>query len=676
MFDINDKKSALNRIEKFKTLLSEYLDKNPVLEKEIIFLLNEFMALIHYKIKNDDFEFGLFFKPEEEEDEIINLLERSDIIFQQCLSKLTSEVSLSGLFQLISLSNDFIQDEYVPIKHKINLIDVENNKLKDKISVFLEAEGANESFRFIESRFNLISDLIFNYKEVVVNNKDFNQDPLVLNRGYNIYLNYYSNYFIQQNQIFQLLSFLKQQLEKFESSEVHKILINKLIEINSSFLIEPKEYYEELIEEHSGLFEKEELEFLSMQLNSNPKGIEMLRVQYTQGKLLSKSVANKEIISLIRFTIPFAVTNFKNGAFMIGNNRVEFSEVKNVFKDPIFQLFRNMSIGGMNWSFFSDGWHSEDEKLTTINFMIPEFYHPDFNFKENQIEELDFEEKKALMGRDYFPQKEMIVKTLLDNYDHLSKWISIPKDKIDINIFSNFLVDYYNIKKQGIEYRRLYALTNPGSYSSISNRFIERLNELNLSDAYISITELANKTELVSDKSLYNFLKSLIKIVVKNNIELHSNYKYFWKKNSQDKLVPQTEPEMQPLILSQLKVLCDYMGIQISREVETGNGKVDFVCSASFQGKLIKTCIELKNAHKDNLESGLTRQLPEYLKSERTKYGIYLILWYKGDYFDFPRKYSSEMELEESLQTIKPIEFKTDSIIINCNKPKAPSKLK
>ena len=108
-------------------------------------------------------------------------------------------------------------------------------------------------------------------------------------------------------------------------------------------------------------------------------------------------------------------------------------------------------------------------------------------------------------------------------------------------------------------------------------------------------------------------MQKLLEIILKGNVELHSNYKYFWTKNKEGENVPQREPDMQPLIASQLRTICDYMGIQLSREVESANGAIDFHCSYTYNGKLLKTCIELKNAHSPSYELGLTKQLPQFV---------------------------------------------------------------
>jgi hypothetical protein len=87
-------------------------------------------------------------------------------------------------------------------------------------------------------------------------------------------------------------------------------------------------------------------------------------------------------------------------------------------------------------------------------------------------------------------------------------------------------------------------------------------------------------------------------------------------------------------------MLADQMrlsSIEVVREYSTGVGDLDFmflgIVSRTGQRRL---CAEFKNAHSDDLERGLTVQLPQYMKNQRATYGAFCVLWYKGEGFDHP----------------------------------------
>ena len=52
------------------------------------------------------------------------------------------------------------------------------------------------------------------------------------------------------------------------------------------------------------------------------------------------------------------------------------------------------------------------------------------------------------------------------------------------------------------------------------------------------------------------------------------------------------------------------------------------------------------------MEQGLTEQLPYYMRQKEAEFGIYLVLWYKGDFFDEP-KYEDYHLMEDRLHKIR-----------------------
>lgn len=172
------------------------------------------------------------------------------------------------------------------------------------------------------------------------------------------------------------------------------------------------------------------------------------------------------------------------------------------------------------------------------------------------------------------------------------------------------------------------------------------------------------------------FVNRSIDLVVKHNIENHGGYKYFWKSDGNGGLKPCREAEAQPYIFSHLKSIFDFMGIQISREVESSNGEIDFLVTyTNSQRKLLRLCVELKLAQAAKVENGLTKQLPAYMKGEKCKYGIYVVLWFKSENYEEPKKYIGIQDLQSSLDEINS-NHKILSMIIDCSKPTSPSKLK
>jgi len=183
------------------------------------------------------------------------------------------------------------------------------------------------------------------------------------------------------------------------------------------------------------------------------------------------------------------------------------------------------------------------------------------------------------------------------------------------------------------------------------------------------IKEFINPDKVIdTNKKLLDIVSNYIKSFVIHDIELDGGYTYLWKNKK-----PLCETDSQPFIKILLNKSCEDEDIAISRENKTGNGNVDF----TFTDGKFKICLEVKNAHHENVVSGIHRQLPLYMKGEKTKYGIYLVLWFKSENnFQLPNKYNSIKELQDEIEKNIPSGLNINLIIINCSKPISPSKNK
>ncbi|MCB0459146.1 MAG: hypothetical protein KDC74_03905 [Flavobacteriaceae bacterium] len=651
------------------------LKKNKIdgLNEKIILenILKYVKAFAYYnnKGKTAQLKLGITINGQKEE---INLFKDSRIVFERFFEELKKVISQIGLeFYFKNIEKEF---KSLNFNHKIAIINAENTFLINEIKNFIYSiEDTVFIDAFIEERLNLIFDLIYDFEEKQKKYPDFlkDADKNILYNVLNFYLGLKIDFFIFSNRIFQIYYYLKDEINLNDDERIIKILIEKIIYLNNSFLIESKNDIVETIDNLKGIIKDEELEELNEFLLTNPKSIQIGAFKTNHGNLTETDLKTKSIYTIIKFSLPGKAKEYSNKFELTDSCLIHYEKIRNKLNDPIYKLYKDFSIGGMGWNYFTDTYHSLSNENLFINFVIKKPFHPDFEIKEDKIVDINYKEKEILIGRDYYPHKEFVVKTLYRNYDKFSSEISIEKKDININLFSTFIVDYIDSFNNSLLLRRLYAITNPDTYQNVSNKFIERLNELNLSDQYIPIRDLCEKAQIFSDKTLSSFIESLLNIVLKNNVELHGNYKYFWTDDSK----PKSEPNMQPLIMAQLKAICDFMGIQISREVESANGEIDFLCSYTYQNKILKTCVEVKNAHSNKIESGLEKQLPEYLKSERTKNGIYLVLWYKGKLFGKPEKYQKIDDLLFHLNSLKPTNFLIRLIVINCNKPISPSML-
>ena len=182
------------------------------------------------------------------------------------------------------------------------------------------------------------------------------------------------------------------------------------------------------------------------------------------------------------------------------------------------------------------------------------------------------------------------------------------------------------------------------------------------------------RLDINSERVLRNFVYGIMKFTLKNAVEYQGLHESLWNKKT-DK--PLHEPEAQPIVFNQFTYPLHLKGVHITRESIIANGKLDFYCTyRTSDGKPLKVCIEMKNAHHDDLLKGLQKQLPAYMRGEKTNHGIFLVMWYKDKQYPHPKKYADIAELENHLKANMPPKLRIDIMIVDCGEKIAPSKLK
>lgn len=109
-------------------------------------------------------------------------------------------------------------------------------------------------------------------------------------------------------------------------------------------------------------------------------------------------------------------------------------------------------------------------------------------------------------------------------------------------------------------------------------------------------------------------------------VEEQGGYKLLWNDISDDFApTPRDESAVQCLFLGIVSSYCQANNIDLSREVETGRGPVDFKFSS---GHSYRALIEMKLAKSSKLKQGFEHQLPAYLKAQQVKHGYYIVVSY------------------------------------------------
>ena len=611
----------------------------------------------------------------------VSLAEMSNTFIADMCSDLLKSARIVHLIDLIWLFTRALETPSLDKSHKFNIINAENTILKEKLSNAIRVMTEKNAKEAINVRKSFVSKELqaLNSSEDKTNVEN-EKDREVLKNILIKYIRCNIDLLIANNKFIEIFKFIYEELEKYDDKHLVTSLLNYLVEYNNLFLLERKESIKEKIEQYRNNIGEKKYTLLDGMLNFSPDKIDLKDFSIElagsdKDYIKFENIDYGKIKTIISFVIHCkSEKDYINFPYS-EKCTIEFIRLRNLFDDPIFVFLNslNRNMNGMPITIFSDAIGNIGNS-TIVRITLKEFFHPDFDLIEDRISYIDFDEKEAKLGRKYYPHKDRIVEILRELHtDHSEK---IPFDiqikDININMISNHLVNYVDENNKSI-FHKVHTITNLDSYLFVKKRYLEKISELNLSDEFLNIRDLLFDTHIVTPNSLKEFVNRALDLTVKKSIELRSIYKYLWK---DDKFsVPLNEPDIQPIIKSHIQPTLEAKGIQISREVVAANGSLDFLCTYTHEGSLFKVGTELKKAHHNKLLNGLTQQLPQYLKDEGTKHGIFLALWFKNENFQQPARYEGIPDLIKELEKNIPKKYNFTIMVIDCTKGLSPSKM-
>ena len=154
------------------------------------------------------------------------------------------------------------------------------------------------------------------------------------------------------------------------------------------------------------------------------------------------------------------------------------------------------------------------------------------------------------------------------------------------------------------------------------------------------------------------FFVEFVNIVyqLQQSIEDTGSQRIFWdkQKRSDTARTPKAEPEVTAAIHLLLSDAALRNVFQIVPQAGAAGGNLDFQVNKVIEGGgLAVLAMEAKHAHSKDVEHGLFTQLPTYMRAVSADFGIYLVLWFKGDNFELPKE-SDFNQLLDQLVLHKP----------------------
>lgn len=128
---------------------------------------------------------------------------------------------------------------------------------------------------------------------------------------------------------------------------------------------------------------------------------------------------------------------------------------------------------------------------------------------------------------------------------------------------------------------------------------------------------------------------------LQDDIREQGAYNGFWDQSYEGRSKgtprPKRETDIHRQLLLPLNDWAKTRAVEIVPEHDTAAGRLDFCFIGSVDGQgPTPICAEVKLAHAGDLEHGLEKQLPAYMAAKRAQYGMFIVLWFKGEWFDRP----------------------------------------
>ena len=308
-------------------------------------------------------------------------------------------------------------------------------------------------------------------------------------------------------------------------------------------------------------------------------------------------------------------TMFQKG---IGCDRIS-DIITNILRKPILEYSsRIVSTLGLNCNFII----SEDDVE----------YHLVLNpFNNEPILFVPFSVLSKLPISESFSDIETVCKVNQINRDELSKYVHFDNRRGRIpkgNLAYPFLHDSH--------FRALImnVYTNVDAQIADSNLFKSRVKK------EFCLPE--QQYDVQSTKELIDFVRT-INTVFKDFVENKGVNKLFFHKG-----VPLDEKHVQLAYRLVAEMMCANANVDLSEETNNGRGPVDFKMSRGYKTKVL---VEIKLSSNSRLIQGLSRQLPEYMKSENACYGFYFVMDLANKGFSvIPNQYNEIQKTRDDIE--------------------------
>lgn len=162
-------------------------------------------------------------------------------------------------------------------------------------------------------------------------------------------------------------------------------------------------------------------------------------------------------------------------------------------------------------------------------------------------------------------------------------------------------------------------------------------------DELIQWAHKQNHLPTISLASADKFFVEFVNIInhMQETIRETGCQRIFWdfKQGNGKPPTPKAEPQVTDAIHLLLKDAAVRKDFQIVPQAGAAGGNLDFQINKVVEGgKLAVLAMEAKHAHAQDVKHGLFTQLPAYMRAVSADFGVYLVLWFRGNVSNQPTK--------------------------------------
>lgn len=370
---------------------------------------------------------------------------------------------------------------------------------------------------------------------------------------------------------------------------------------------------------------------------------------------------DEDFVTRVDMILPLSPTEIQNKTYeVLYNNskvRVLIKIIDSKEKDLIFNEIKNAQIEIPNPSglsetlpleFFTDNRGVYPAVFASIFFPYRIATWIDYNSDTGVKRDHDYEAFGITGGPDNNEKIKaiLIINRLLGSLEN--------KKKLLYDDITAFIETYFKKGYNVPILSKINVLASKTAYKdSIQEYFLKKFDKSEINKTLLCLHETFQSTEIKNEKDLYCIVSKVIEKVLIYHIEKRRLIEPFWDGERKIRLKgekvtvprsPKIETKIQPTLHVLLDMALTPIGVQVIRESNEGIGSLDFRFLYTTSDRLpLSVGVEFKLAHHQQIQKGITNQLPAYLNSIRSNHGIFVVMWFKdAKYFKKPEKRDKE----------------------------------